>query len=232
MDSAASPLVVVQARTGSRRLPAKVLTDLGGTTILEWLVTRASRSRRTAGLVVATTTDAGDDRIAELGQRAGFDIFRGHPSDVLQRFADLVVERDPSAVVRLSADSPFIDAEAIDTVVDTWKAGEAGLVENHSQPGWPWGVAVEVLSRDVLAWLDRTARDENQREHVTLAAYGSQEVSRVYVPAPEPLRGGGVRLCIDTYHDLEASRRHVERHRWDIGTPLRAMLEDLRRPST
>ncbi len=230
MGSGAGPLVVVQARTGSRRLPAKVLADLGGTTVLEWLVTRASRSRSTGGLVVATTTDAEDDRIAELGQRAGFAVFRGHPSDVLQRFVDLVAEREPSAVVRLSADSPFIDAEAIDTVVDAWKAGEAGLVENHSQHGWPCGVAVEALSRDVLAWLDRTAREENQREHVTLAAYKSDKITRAYVPAPEPLRGEDFRLCIDTQHDLEASRRHVELHRWDPSTPLSAMLKDLRTP--
>jgi spore coat polysaccharide biosynthesis protein SpsF (cytidylyltransferase family) len=225
---ASAPLIVVQARTGSHRLPAKVLADLDGTPILEWLVRRVSHSARTDRLVVATTTDPQDDRIEELGRRLGFDVFRGHPTDVLQRFVDVVAQHAPTAVVRLSADSPFIDAEVVDTVVEAWATQGAGLAENHSRPGWPFGVAVEVFSGNVLAWLHRNARTAEHREHVTLAAYGSDEIRRVHVPAPVALRGEGLRLCIDTSGDLDDARDHCERHHWDVETPLRAMLEDLR----
>lgn len=228
MVGASAPLIIVQARTGSRRLPAKVLADLGGTPVLEWLVRRVSRSRSTDGLVVATTTDAQDDRVADLGRRARFDVFRGHPTDVLQRFVGLVAERSPAAVVRLSADSPFIDAEVVDTVVESWARQGCGLAENHSGSGWPFGVAVEVFSCDVLAWLDAAARTDEQREHVTLAAYASSDVARVHVPAPAPLRGAGLRLCIDTHADLDDARSRCERHHWEVRTPLREMLEDLR----
>jgi spore coat polysaccharide biosynthesis protein SpsF (cytidylyltransferase family) len=225
---ASAPLIVVQARTGSHRLPAKVLADLDGTPILEWLVRRVSHSARTDRLVVATTTDPQDDRIEELGRRLGFDVFRGHPTDVLQRFVDVVAQHAPTAVVRLSADSPFIDAEVVDTVVEAWATQDSGLAENHSQPGWPSGVAVEVLSSDVLAWLQREARTQEQREHVTLAAYASDDVKRVYVTAPPPLRGEGLRLCIDHPEDLDDARDRCRHHHWHVQTPLRAMLKDLR----
>ena len=60
------PLAVIQARTGSARLPGKVLADLCGRPVLAWLVERARMSRMLSGVVVATTTDRGDDAVAEL----------------------------------------------------------------------------------------------------------------------------------------------------------------------
>jgi len=43
------PTAVVQARTGSTRLPGKVLAPLGRRTVLEYVVERCHRSRGLAG---------------------------------------------------------------------------------------------------------------------------------------------------------------------------------------
>ena len=74
-------IAVIQARTGSTRLPRKVLRDLGGRTVLEWVVTAARESGVCDEVIVATTTDADDDAIealaTEFARRSGARSGRG-----------------------------------------------------------------------------------------------------------------------------------------------------------
>ena len=57
---------IVQARMGSTRLPGKVLHDLAGVPKLLRQIERIRRSRQIDALVVATSSDASDDRLADL----------------------------------------------------------------------------------------------------------------------------------------------------------------------
>src|SRR5512134_3241120 len=110
-------LVVIQARTGSTRLPGKVLADLGGLPVLEWVV-RACRAAQAAdGVVVATTTEAADDAVADLAASLGVDVVRGSEGDVLARYVQAVDEHPCDAVVRITSDCPFTDPAVIDAVI-------------------------------------------------------------------------------------------------------------------
>ncbi|RMF11979.1 MAG: hypothetical protein D6763_01810 [Alphaproteobacteria bacterium] len=53
-------IAITQARTGSTRLPGKVLREVCGKTLLEHHVDRLSRAARLDGVVVATTTNPAD----------------------------------------------------------------------------------------------------------------------------------------------------------------------------
>ena len=100
--------VVIQARTGSSRLPGKVLADLAGRPMLRFQLDRLRRLD-CDHLVVATSDLPGDDPIAVLAQAAGADVIRGSETDVLGRFG-LAIERfDPETVVRLTGDNPLTD---------------------------------------------------------------------------------------------------------------------------
>jgi spore coat polysaccharide biosynthesis protein SpsF len=201
------PLAVIQARAGSTRLPGKVLADLCGRPVLAWLVERVRLSQTISGVVVATTTDRGDDPVAELCEQLRVPVFRGHPTDVLRRYAEAAADREAGAVVRISGDSPFIDASTVDCVVSDFVRGGADLVENHRLPGWPVGSAVEAMTGDCLARLHSEAHSERHREHVTL--YAIENPTRFvlrYVPPPTAMRAPDLRICVDTAEDLERAR--------------------------
>ena len=53
--------VIVQARTSSRRLPAKVLMPLAGAPAIVRMMERVGRVRSSAHCIVATSTEASDD---------------------------------------------------------------------------------------------------------------------------------------------------------------------------
>ena len=198
----------MQARTGSQRLPGKVLADLGGRPLLAALLERLGRSPNAGQIVVATTTDPADDAVAALSEAHGARVVRGHPTDVLARFVSVLDATGADLVVRISADSPFLDAAALDPVVEDFARGGADLVENHRTPGWPVGTAVEAMTADCLRRLDAEAQDPAVREHVTLHAYEHPDRFRIrHVPAPPSLRAPELRLCVDTAEDLEQARR-------------------------
>jgi spore coat polysaccharide biosynthesis protein SpsF len=192
---------------GSQRLPGKVLTDLGGRPLLARLLERLMPSRRTAGVLVATTTDPDDDAVADLSATQGAQVLRGHPSDVLARFISVLDETGADAIARISADSPFLDAPTLDTVVADFEQGGAELVQNHRTPGWPVGTAVEIVTAECLRRIDAEADHPAVREHVTLYAYEHADSFRIrHVPAPPELQAPGLRLCVDTVEDLEQAR--------------------------
>jgi len=55
--------VILQARTGSSRLPGKVLADLSGRPMLAFLVERLERCQAVDRIIVATTDQPEDDAL-------------------------------------------------------------------------------------------------------------------------------------------------------------------------
>src|ERR1700712_3704580 len=86
---------VIQARTGSSRLPGKVLRPLGASAVLEWVVRAGQLAEGVDEVVIATSTAAGDDPIADVGSRLGVPVVRGSEDDVLSRFL-LAADQYPS----------------------------------------------------------------------------------------------------------------------------------------
>jgi spore coat polysaccharide biosynthesis protein SpsF len=70
-------VAVIQARTGSTRLPGKVLLPLIGEPVLVHVVRRVSRAALLDAVVVATTTAPGDDPIEALAAQHGWALVRG-----------------------------------------------------------------------------------------------------------------------------------------------------------
>ena len=77
---------IIQARMGSTRLPGKVLQDLYGKCVLEYLVDRVRQSELFEKIIVATTDQSEDDLIAQFCLSKGVDCYRGSEFDVLKRY--------------------------------------------------------------------------------------------------------------------------------------------------
>ena len=128
-------IAVIQARLGSQRLPEKMLADLGGHSLLEWVVTRVRRSTMLDEVIVATTEESRDDRLAAECERLGVNVIRGSTDDVLSRFAKAIEDDAADAVVRICADNPFIDPACIDQLVREYRKSGAEYAFNHRPHG-------------------------------------------------------------------------------------------------
>lgn len=163
------PLCVVQARRDSTRLPGKVLLDLAGEPVLLRLVERLGACRQPLDVVVATTTQADDDGLATLCLEAGIAVFRGHPTDLLDRHYQAARAHGARVVLKVPSDCPLIDPEAVDLALATFLAepGRHDYVSNLHPESWPDGNDVEVFSFAALETAWREAREPWEREHTT-----------------------------------------------------------------
>ena len=159
--------VIVQARSGSTRLPEKVLLDLSGRTVLERVIERVSCANLVDVVIVATTLNKEDDRIEEICQKAGVMCFRGSEEDVLDRFYQAAKHYEIKQIVRVTADCPLMDSAVIDIVISRHMKEFADYTSNTIEETFPDGEDVEVFSFSALqrAWQEASLKSE--REHVT-----------------------------------------------------------------
>jgi len=159
-------LVVVQARTGSSRLPGKVLLPLAGKTVLERQIERILAAPAIFDLVVATTTDVADEAIVGLCRRIGVRSYAGHPTDLLDRHLGAArAAGEDDLVVKIPSDCPLIDPAAIGRVLAAYD-GEDYLGNLHP-PSWPDGNDVEIMTLEALETAWHEADRPFQREHTT-----------------------------------------------------------------
>ncbi len=174
-------LIVIQARSGSTRLPFKVLKPLAGKTVLYHMVKRVERSALAGRVVVATTTDTGDDVIESLCREDGFECFRGHPADLLDRHYRAGIKYNADAVVKIPSDCPLIDPQIIDRVLRYHldNCGRFDYVSNLHPPTYPDGNDVEIMPMQVLETVWREAEKEFEREHTTPFIWNNPERFRI-----------------------------------------------------
>jgi len=199
---------VIQARTGSTRLPGKVLEDLGGRPVLEWVVRAARAATQIDTVIVATSTTAGDDVVAELAGSLGVPVVRGSEDDVLSRFVAALDAHPADALVRLTADCPLLDPTLIDAVAGAWAAAPIhDYVSTVLVRCLPRGMDVELVTAGALRAVDRVAVGHD-RVHVTSRLYAEPTAYRLLGVCVTP-PANDLRVTLDTRQDLALLRALV-----------------------
>jgi spore coat polysaccharide biosynthesis protein SpsF len=163
-------LTLIQARRGSSRLPDKVSLDLVGRPLLVRQVERVQLAQRAGRVAVITTTDPGDDALAELCQQHGIEVFRGNALDLLDRHYQAALHFDETeAVVKIPSDCPLIDPAIIDKVLGVYEEtkGQYDFVSNLHPATYPDGNDVEIMTFGALETAWREASRPLEREHTT-----------------------------------------------------------------
>jgi len=160
-------LCIIQARTGSTRLPNKVLMNLAGKTVLEHVVSRVQKSHKISEVVVATTISISDLNIVKLCAEKGIRVFCGSEEDVLDRFFQVAKLLKPKNIVRITADCPMMDPEVIDFIITKHSKEDADYTSNTLVESYPDGEDVEVFKFSALAKAWQDANLKSEREHVT-----------------------------------------------------------------
>jgi spore coat polysaccharide biosynthesis protein SpsF (cytidylyltransferase family) len=190
---------------GSSRFPGKTLEDLCGKTLLERVLSRVSAASRIDELVVATTSQPGDDPVADAAAEAGVAVFRGSVDDVLDRYVRAAREHAADIVVRNTADEPFADPALIDEVRRLLDGHEADYASNNIVHVYPEGVDTEAMPMASLETAWREATRPSDREHVTPFLWRQPERFRCVGVQRDPVEPE-LRLTVDYPADLEFAR--------------------------
>lgn len=221
-------LLIVQARMGSTRLPGKVLSSIGGRSMLARTCRRASRAALVDETIVATSIHPHDGPIVEECRLLDLECFRGNEEDVLDRYYRAAEARLADVVVRVTSDCPLIDPEVIDRVVRAARGQWPHYTSNILQRTYPRGLDTEVVTFAALEQAWREAAEPYQRVHVMPYFYQN----------PERFRLGSVvgdadfshyRWTVDSAEDLAMVRALYRRMDCDDGFSWRDVIGLLHR---
>lgn len=159
-------LAITQARYGSTRLPAKILKEVDGKTLLEIHLRRILQARCISGLKIATTDEEGSRFIVAVADKVGVSYHKGSVDDVLSRFYHTAAPEQPDWVIRFTSDCPLIDPTIIEDIVAFAVAHDYDYV--HTDPKcFPDGLDTEVMRFSALERAYQEANLSSEREHVT-----------------------------------------------------------------
>jgi spore coat polysaccharide biosynthesis protein SpsF len=218
-------IAVLQARTGSSRLPGKVMADLAGKPLLARVIERAQVVPGVHIVVVATTQAERDRPILELANACGAKAYAGSEEDVLDRYYQAARQFGGEVVVRLTADCPLLDPGVSARVLERYLKGDVDYASNTLAPTFPDGLDTEVFS---FAALERAWRESglaSEREHVTPYIWKNPLKFRLAGITDEVNRSG-LRWTVDEAQDLEFVRA-VYKHLYRDGEPPFGMDEVL-----
>ncbi len=203
-----STAVILQARMSSSRLPGKVLEDLGGRSLLAFLVERLRTCDAVDEIILATSDQSADDVLEDLADSLTLAVVRGSEHDVLSRFILAAESTSASTLIRITGDCPLIDNKLLDHAIETFNRQEIDYLSNCNPPSYPDGLDLEIFTREALFLAQSECKSAFQREHVTPWIRESGRLKVALIQHSEDL--SALRWTVDEPEDLEVIRSIVD----------------------
>lgn len=198
---------------------------MAGVPLIELVARRASRSG--FEVVVATSVEPYDDRIAEHLESVGIPVIRGSLDDVLGRFVQATADLDPEdQVVRLTGDNPVTDADLVAELL-------AAMAESGNTYGridieqCPEGLGAEGFLVKDLRRAAKLAVADYDREHVT--PWLRRELGELlFVPKANPGDPVAYRCTTDCLNDYYRISRLFDAEPDPVGVPWDRLVARLK----
>lgn len=201
---------IIQARTGSSRLPNKIMMELGGGTVLEHLVKQMRASKTLQQYVLATSDHPRDDILAAHAEKIGLHVYRGDEQKIMTRLKNAAVKFNAGIVVRLLGDCPLSDPEMIDSYVMKIQSGSGlDMVTNQNPHSFPDGYDISVIRLPALQRLCAEFDANGQDEHLSGFWKPGSGYKVLNMTAPMNYFAR-FRMTLDYAEDLDAIRRVVD----------------------
>jgi len=159
--------VLIQARIGSKRFPAKVLEKIGKKPLLWYVINRVKQVKGVEQIILTTTRKKEDRVLEKIARKSSILFFAGCTNDVLNRFyqCSKIFHADP--IIRITGDCPLIDSKLIENCLNFYKKHNYDYVTNTLEPTFPDGLDVEIFSFNSLKKAAKYTKSKSEREHVT-----------------------------------------------------------------
>lgn len=201
---------VVQARSGSTRMPNKIILPFyKGKSILDLLIEKLSEVENT-NIIIATSVNTNCDAIEEIAKIHGVSCFRGSENDVLQRFIDAAEQCHAEKIIRVCSDNPFLELNSIKKLVSfACNEGKASDYVSFKINGIPsikthFGFWTEYVTLKALKRVRQFTNENLYHEHVTNYIYANPDKFKIdWIEGPEIINDHpDIRLTIDTQEDF------------------------------
>lgn len=211
------PLIVIQARLSSKRLPGKVLLPLAGRPMLNQIFRRCSAVKGAKVVVACPTADT-----EAIFTSTGIVPYGGPEQDLLTRLLVPLRALNCDALIRVTGDCPLVDPTMITDMVNVAKGGNTPIVTNTFPPRtYPNGMDLELYHRGFLEELDKSLEGAHREYFYSwcLANCGDHAFTKIHADND----ASKIRLTVDYPEDLKLME-HIYKAQGKEIWPLRDIL--------
>ena len=195
-------LCIIQARSNSKRFKNKVLHLIYGIPIIQHVVSRVKRSKKTTKLIVSSSFKKSDDNLISYLKKNRIKFFRGDLENVAMRLYETATINKAKSFVRISGDSPLIDPKLLDKAIKiSQKEKKYDIITNVFPRTFPKGQSVEVIKTSIIKKYSKNF-SKLDKEHVTKYFYDN---SNKFLIKNFTFNGKNkiMKLSVDTKKDLK-----------------------------
>jgi len=196
-------IVIIQARSNSKRFNNKVLYKVYNKPIIWHVISKIKKNKKVKKVIVATSDQKTDDKLIKYLKSIKINYFRGSLNNVAKRLCDAAEKNKANFFMRISADSPLIDPAVIDKALKIFNSQKRkyDIITNVFPRSYPKGQSVEIIKTSMLRnSLNKFNND--QREHVTSYFYKNNKKYMIknFLNIKNKTK---IKLSIDTKNDLK-----------------------------
>jgi len=140
---------LITARMKSTRLPKKLTLKIYNREIISWMIDRIKLCPIFQDIVIATSTNIGDDILCKIADKEKIKYYRGSEEDVLERLYEASKIYHFDYILNITADSPLVAYDFMEKMVEEYKKTNADLITNFKLPHglYLYGIKPDALKK-------------------------------------------------------------------------------------
>ena len=162
--------IIIQARTGSKRFPSKILHKIDHRTVIEYLIDNIAQKFKKKNIIIATTKNKKDNKLVKLVKKLKINYFRGSEKNVLNRYINCGEKFNVKNIIHITSDCPLVDTNLIYKMIKIFNKKKIDYLTNTYPPKksrFPDGTDIEIYKYKSLVKLNRLTQKDEDKEHVT-----------------------------------------------------------------
>ena len=210
-------VITIEARMLSKRLPGKVLTNLGNEeSSLSLILKRLKLFNLNYDTIVITSKKKANDAIQNLSKKLDVKCFRGSEENVLKRLYLSTASHKADTIIQLTADNPFVDMGLMKYMIKKYIKlyPDIDFLTNNNlfskTSSSPLGLNISIIKKSSLKKIYLKAKLKDLKEHPTLYFYREGrylfKIKNIKVPLRWRIKCQP-RLTLDTKKDLQLIRK-------------------------
>ncbi len=191
---------LITARLKSTRLPLKLLMDLKGKKIIEWVIERAKSLKGISEIILCTSPNPQDYPLVEIALENGIYYFAGSEEDVLDRLYQACRLFSLDYLVGITGENPLFCRYYAQRVIDIAAKGEFDYIKID---GLPVGCAVYSVR---FSALERVCQVKGEYVHTEIWGpfFDQPDIFNVAtIEVPDEFRRPDYRLTLDYPQDYK-----------------------------
>lgn len=210
---------------GSTRLPGKMLLKIGNERLIDIIINRLLKVFTNEDIILATSNHKENIRLVDAVKAYRIETYMGSENNVLSRFIEIANFHKVKYIVRITGDSPFVDANIIKDGLVQIEQNNLDYVSTTLDNSYPVGIHVEIFRSNLIEKIDSKSSSKISQEHVTPFIYNNESLKTSVIKYNISFPPG--RYTVDYDKDLDFFRKIVDRADMNLSEMSTNHIQDI-----